>query len=139
MSKQYGIEDSNRWVRMMILLLATLMTQTVLAESLADKRLLLAPEVIAQLDAGGMKQPIVLPDLGIEKDIWLHFYGSIRRGKETSILVNQQWISKPTKVHGILISPNKVSDMGALSVTLAGESIWLAPGQGVRLRDRWVE
>lgn len=101
--------------------------------SAVDKRLFLSSDTLAQLDGMGQKSPIVLPDLDALSTRWLHYYGSVQSGKQSSVLVNEIWISQPTKIHGIMIVPSKVTALGALPIMYAGESVWLAPGQAMRV------
>jgi hypothetical protein len=101
----------------------------------SHRRLFLPEAQIAQLDAPSIKQPILLPDLEAEQSSWLHYYGSFQQDQQISVLINQQWMSKATKLYGIRINPEKLSSDGLLPVTRSGETIWLAPGQGIRVQD----
>jgi hypothetical protein len=108
-----------------------------LSRDFAEKRLFLSPEKIAQLDrqADKGKQPLILPDIEFAEggSDWLYYRGVLKKEGKISVLINQQWISQPTKVQGVLISPHKISPLDALPLVIRGKSLWLVPGQGVKL------
>lgn len=120
-----------------ILLLTTLgLNMTVYADDgNHHRRLFLSEERVAQLDGSSIKQPILLPDLEGEQSLWLQYYGVFRQDQQVTVLVNQQWISKATKLYGIMVNPKKVSADGLLPVIRSDETIWLAPGQAIRVQD----
>jgi arsenate reductase-like glutaredoxin family protein len=81
--------------------------------------------------------PKKIKEIEVQVELEFKAFKSFQNGMAQALnaYMKQQKLGFDELVRILEINPEKLSSDGLLPVTRSGETIWLAPGQGIRVQD----